>query len=106
MPTFDTQKRFIIFLSQELEHVKDNEVIQNADLKFDEHVSTNTEKANAMIDSIRRSAISRRSAFQGTFHCVCITPFLMWSGNLGYIFKSHSDTLENVQLSYTERLKR
>ena len=58
LPTFGTQKRFIIFLSQELEQVNDNEVIQNADLKFDEHVSTNTEKANVMIDLIRRSAIS------------------------------------------------
>ena len=83
MPTFGAQKRFIIFLSQELEQVNDNEVIQNADLKFDEHVSTNTEKANVMIDLIRRSAISRRPAFQGTFHCVCMTLFLMWSGNLG-----------------------
>ena len=83
MPTFGTQKRFIIFLSQELEQVNYNEVIQNADLKFGEHVSTNTEKANVMIDLIRRSAISRRPAFQGTFHCVCMTPFLMWSGNLG-----------------------
>ena len=89
-----------------MEHVKDNtnKVIQNADLKFDEHVSTNTEKANVMIDLIRRSAISRRSTFQGTFYLVCMTPFLMWSGNLGYVFKNHSNTLENVQLSYKERL--
>ena len=89
-----------------MEHVKDNKVVQNADLKFDGHVSTNTEKANVMIDLIRRSAISRRSAFQGPFHLVCVTPFLMWSGNLGYVFDNHSNTLENVQLSYTERLKR
>ena len=87
-----------------MEHVKDNKVVQIADLKFNEHVSTNTEKSNVMIDLIQRSAMSRRSAFQGTFHLVCMTPFLMWSGNLGYVFKNHSKTLENVQLSYTERL--
>ena len=89
-----------------MEHVQDSKVVQNADLKFDEHVSTNTEKVNVMIDLIRRSAISRRSAFQGTFHLVCMTPFLMWSSNLGYVFKNHSNALENVQLSYKERLKR
>ena len=89
-----------------MEHVKDNKVVQNADLKFDEHVSTNTEKSNVMIDLIRKSAISRWSAFQGTFHLVFMTPFLMWSSNLGYVFKNHSNTLENVQLSYTKRLKR
>ena len=80
-----------------MKHVKDNKVVQNADLKFDEHVSTNTEKANVMIDLNRRSATSRQSAFQGTFHLVCMTPFLMWSGSLGYVFKNHSNALENVQ---------
>ena len=49
-----------------------------------------------MIDLIRRSVMYWRSAFQETFHCVCKTPYWMWSSNLGYVIKKHG----MKQLSY------
>ena len=92
--------------NQELEHVfeeKDLGVIIDADLKFEEHISSKVNKANALVGLIRRTFSFLDATLFKKLYVSFVRPHLeyaqvVWSPYL----KKYKNMLENVQIRATK----
>ena len=83
-------------------HVKDLEVVRNADLKFDQYIFTN-KKANVMVDLIPRSLSYFDSPLFKKLFTAFVRPHLEL-GPVSSILKKHTNTHKNVHCCCTKLL--
>ena len=91
-----------------LEHVfeeKDLGIIIESQLKFDEHISTKVQKANAMVGLIRRSFTYLEPMYFKKLYVALVWPHLeygqsIWSPYL----RKHINAIEKVQMRATKHV--